>query len=100
MCRSETSFLVMLMILARSLVLGSWLDVFCVAGMDLSSLVHCARFLRVQRNGMVAGTFQPEARPVVWNGLRAVSPKHVLLSCGQGTSNRILLCQVSIETLH
>ncbi len=79
MCRSETSFLIVLMILARSLGEGSWVDELCVADIGLLS-VNSSNQVWSQANGMIAWTFQSEAGPVVWNGLRTVSPKHVLLS--------------------
>src|SRR5260370_8887279 len=100
MCRSGTSFLIALMILARSLGAGTWRDACGAADIDRFSSIHRTEFLRGEADGMIAGTFQFEASPIVRNGLRTISLKHVPFGRSQGMSNSILLCQMSVKTLH
>src|SRR6266849_10605138 len=49
---------------------------------------------------MISDTIQPETGPIIRNGLRAVSLKHVPLGRSQGVRDGTSLCQMSIEALH
>src|SRR6266851_4141405 len=49
---------------------------------------------------MVSDTIQPETGPIIRNGLRAVSLKHVPLGRSQGVRDGTSLCQMSVEALH
>src|SRR5439155_1310054 len=98
MCRSETSFLIVPMILARSLRAGTWVD---VADIDRVPYFFALNFfLEFEADGVVAWAFQFEAGPIVRNRLCTVRLEHVSFGRSHGMRDRVLLSQMSVETLH
>src|SRR6266851_2409483 len=99
MWRSGTRFLRVRRILARSFCVSGGADMLCLIDI-YRFLLRRSHFLRVDADGLISDTIQPETGPIIRNGLGAEGLEHVSFGRSQGVRDGTSLGQMNVEALH
>src|SRR5260370_11532429 len=66
----------------------------------IASLLPGSQSLRIEADGLISDTIQPETGPIIRNGVGTVSIEHVPFGCSQGIRGGASIGQMSVEALH